>query len=101
MTTAEDVEWRPVLGYEDKYEVSTDGAVRSLSSGKELAQWTNNCGYLLTTLTAKGEGTNYLIHRLVAQAFIPNPDAKATVDHINHRRDDNRLSNLRWATHKE
>lgn len=66
MTKEEATEWRPVVGYEDKYEVSTVGTVRSATSGKELAQWANNCGYLLTTLTAKGEGTNYLVHRLVA-----------------------------------
>ena len=47
------------------------------------------------------DGKNYYVHRLVAEAFIPNPDGKPTVDHINRDRADNRVENLRWATHKE
>lgn len=47
------------------------------------------------------QGKNYRVHRLVAEAFIPNPDNKPTVDHINQRRDDNRVENLRWASYKE
>lgn len=46
-------------------------------------------------------GKNYQVHRLVAETFIPNPENKPTVDHINRVRDDNRVKNLRWATRKE
>ena len=47
------------------------------------------------------DGKMYSIHRLIAEAFIPNPENKPTVDHKNRCRDDNRVTNLRWATHRE
>lgn len=47
------------------------------------------------------DGKNYYVHRLVAETFIPNPEGKPTVDHINRDRSDNRVYNLRWATAKE
>lgn len=63
--------------------------------------WTYGCldkqGYKVIGISKK----NYSIHRLVAETFLPNPDNKPTVDHINRCRDDNRASNLRWATHHE
>ncbi len=46
-------------------------------------------------------GKHHMVHRIVAEAFIPNTNNKPTVDHINRVRDDNRVQNLRWATHKE
>lgn len=60
--------------------------------------WTYGClSYKVIGISRK----NYSIHRLVAETFLPNPDSKPTVDHINRCRDDNRVSNLRWATHHE
>lgn len=68
--------------------------------GKKYA-WTK--GYLHTDgyCIIRIRGKNYKVHRLLAEAFIPNPENKPTVDHINRIRDDNRLCNLRWATQKE
>lgn len=51
--------------------------------------------------TVRIRGKDYKVHRLLAEAFLPNPENKPTVDHINRIRDDNRVCNLRWATYKE
>ena len=80
--------------------VREDGMV--LTGGKRKAyEWTNGSpdghGYRVVYILGK----TYKVHRLVAEAFIQNLDGKPTVDHINRVRDDNRVCNLRWATHKE
>ena len=62
---------------------------------------TNNDGYTIYIFRKNGKKFRIRGHRLVAKAFIPNPENKPTVDHINRIRNDNRLENLRWATLKE
>ena len=60
------------------------------------------CGYLRVQLyMGNGKGRTEKVHRLVAIAFIDNPDNLPEVNHINHQRDDNRVENLEWVTHKE
>jgi hypothetical protein len=85
-------EWKPVEF--PRYEVSNLGRVRKVDTGAILTAVKGDKGY--TCLNIKQQ-----IHRLVAQAFIPNPENKPEVDHINRVRDDNRLENLRWSTSKE
>lgn len=88
-------EWKAIEGYEN-YEVSTAGQVRNKSTGKILKQWKHKTGYLYVTLYKNSKQTHFQVYRLVATAFIPNPNGYDTVDHINHDRQDNRVENLQW-----
>lgn len=101
--------WRPVAGYEGLYEVSEQGSVRSLPrqagkyhiKGRLLKQFQNRAGYLCVCLSKEGEQTTVAVHRLVASAFVPNPEGKETVNHINEDKGDNRACNLEWLTLRE
>lgn len=93
-----DIEWwKYIKGYEGLYMVSTFGRVKNSRTGRILKPSVNNCGYLQVRLCKNGITKNYLVHRLVAEAFISNPDNLPTVDHINRIVSDNRVENLRWA----
>lgn len=99
-------EWRPVVGYEGLYEVSDWGNVRSLNYNKtgqvrELSKVNGKNNYLVVCLHKEGKQKEGKIHRLVAEAFIPNPDNKPCIDHINGNNQDNVVFNLRWATAAE
>ena len=84
------------------YEVSDQGRIRRKSTHKIINPGVTEQGYCRIRLRTK-ERTykNFRVHRLVALAFIPNPENKPEVDHINHIRNDNRACNLRWLTHTE
>ena len=73
-------EWRPIVGFEGLYEVSNTGQVRNCR-GKLLRQGLNNNGYLKCVLCKKGKTKTIYIHRLVAQAFLLNPDNLPQVNH--------------------
>ena len=93
--------WKEIKGYEGLYEVSSEGRVRSTGKKKGIMRPGTSKGYLKVGLTKDGSRKMYRVHRLVAFAFIPNPDNKPEIDHINGDRKDNRVENLRWMTHKE
>jgi len=83
------------------YQVSTFGNVKNVKSGRILKPSQEGGGYLYVILTDDGERSSKKIHKLVANAFLENPENKSCVDHINHDRKNNHLSNLRWATYSE
>lgn len=94
--------WRDVVGYEGLYEVSTTGKVRNIQTGRELKGTIDQDGYKRVGIKdANGFRTKKGIHRLVADAFIDNPEGKPTVDHISQDKLDNSVENLRWATLSE
>ena len=98
--------WKPIKGYEGLYEISNLGRVKSLNyrkTGKEkiLKNIERSNGYLMVNLYVKGKCKKFSVHRLVAETFIPNPEGKPCIDHINTIRNDNRVENLRWVTHEE
>jgi len=106
--------WKPVVGYEGLYEVSSLARVRSVDrqvignngvkriiKGTMLIQQTNMNGYFCVGLHKNGFRVIRLVHRLLAEAFIPNPNNKPYIDHINRNRKDNSISNLRWCTSQE
>ena len=97
--------WLPVQGFEGLYEVSDQGRVRSLkratTSGKILKPMTLWNGYQKVCLCKGNKKATKVVHRLVAIAFIDNPDNKPEVNHKNGVRDDNRAANLEWVTRSE
>lgn len=82
------------------YLIYDDGRVWSQKRSRFLKVGVYN-GYESVTLCKEGKQKSHKIHRLVAQHYIDNPDNKKCVDHINRNRSDNRVENLRWATHSE
>ena len=96
--------WADVKGYEGRYQVSVDGEMKSLiGQGRILKPSYDGRGYLHVNLRKNGTRKNGKIHRLVAQAFIPNddPEHKTQVNHINEDKTDNRVENLEWVTPSE
>lgn len=101
MTLDSSCEWKPIDVFPTTYLISNDGRVFSVRNEIELRPSTDRDGYLYYVMCVDGMRLTAKAHRLVAEAFIPNPDGKPTVDHINGDRRDNRVENLRWATHEE
>ena len=94
------VRYRPIEGY-GNYLISENGDVYSRHSRRLLKGFIHNRGYKRAGLVHNSKLKYCLIHRLVATAFIPNPDNAPQVNHINGCKGDNRVDNLEWVTAKE
>lgn len=97
--------WKPVVGFEGLYEVSNFGRVRSLkrntTSGKIMTNEVNHKGYCRVTLTKNNKWKHFSVHRLVAEAFIQNPQNKSQINHIDGNKSNNSVENLEWCTASE
>lgn len=100
--------WKDIPNYETLYQISNLGNVKSLSYGaknikrsnrqKLLKLSLNNCGYVKVQLYKNGKATEHYVHRLVALAFIPNPNKLPQVNHIDGNKTNNCSENLEWVT---
>lgn len=104
--------WRDIEGYEGLYQVSNLGRIKSLRRQvvntvgfrivpEAYLKGSFRYGYRIVRLCKNGNVKRYMVHRLVAQAFIPNPENKPSVNHIDGVPNNNMLSNLEWATYSE
>lgn len=94
--------WRDIKGFEGMYQVSNYGNVRSLLSGEPtiIAGGKSSSGYHNVTLRHQGERICMMVHRLVAQNFIPNPNSLPCVNHKDEVKTNNHVNNLEWCTYK-
>ncbi len=91
------IERIPIDGYNGKYTITRNGEIVNHKLNRVLNHNDNGRGYKIVCLNRK----NCYVHRLMAQTFLPNPQNKTEVNHINGNRSDNRLENLEWATPSE
>ena len=92
--------WKDIEGYEGYYQVSNLGRVKRVSDGYILKPYHHEKGYLKIDLQIHGKRRKFRIHRIVAEAFIPNENNYPQINHINGMKEDNRVENLEWCTNK-
>ena len=92
---------KDVVGYEGLYAVTSCGKVWSYKSKRFLTPENNGRGYFRVKLCKDGKEKKYMIHRLVAEAYIPNQDNLPQVDHIDNDKTHNYVNNLQWITNRD
>ena len=101
--------WKDIKGFEGLYQISNYGEVKSLmfingvikKPREKFLFKSTRSGYYVVNLCKNGKRISKQIHRLVAEAFIPNPDGKKIVNHKDYNRKNNYVENLEWVTQKE
>ena len=93
--------WKDIEGYEGLYQVSNLGRVKRVTTNRILKSSKHVSGYLMVNLSKNSVTSHQRIHRLVAQAFIPNHENKHDINHIDENKTNNHVSNLEWSTRKE
>ena len=92
--------WKPIDEY-PHYAVSDEGRIKNSITGRVLKQGRHRQGYSLVWLSDSGERHGCSVHRLVAKAFVPNPDDKPQINHIDGDKSNNHYTNLEWNTGSE
>lgn len=92
--------WKEVKGYEGYYEISSNGIVRNIKTGRRLKPDLHKEGYDRVTLSKDGVSKHLFNHRLVAISFLPNEENHPVVNHIDGNRQNNAVENLEWCSHK-
>jgi hypothetical protein len=92
---------KDIEGYEGQYSVSELGEVWSHKTNKYLSLADDTYGYLTVNLSGDKEQHTVKVHRIVANAFLPNPDNRPQIDHIDRNRANNNVTNLKWVTISE
>lgn len=95
-------EWRAINeeGYEGLYEVSNQGRIRNRTTGRIMKLYHNGKGYLKVDLCCLGKVKKFYVHRLVAKAFIENPEGYEIINHKDENPMNNNVSNLEWCTYE-
>lgn len=91
-------EWKVIDGTKGYYSINREGLVLNNRTGKFLKPYSTYKNYLVVDLRTDGKRKTKKIHRLIASAFIPNPDNLPMIDHLDRNRQNNSIDNLRWAT---
>lgn len=94
-------EWKDIKGYEGLYRVSNLGRVYSITYDIIKTLYIHNGRYLKVQLSIKGIKKNRMVHRLVSEAFLPNPDNKREINHKDLNPSNNHVNNLEWVTGKD
>ena len=92
---------KDIKNYEGLYAITPEGEVWSYRNECFLKPRANNKGYLIVGLCKDGQSKMYRVHRLVAEAYIPNPDNLPQVDHIDNDKTHNYVNNLQWITNRD